>query len=97
MTYKFYKENEGKLTREERARFSLLGARLRHEEQVAEVRQTGLAVWRARANLLNKGDLEGLLYDIVQRRDAEIKRLNEILVTKEAVIDDLTPWKVNFS
>ena len=97
MTYEFYKENVGKLTKEERARFSLLGAKLRLEEQQEELRQAGIAAYVAKANILRKGDIAGLLYDKVKELEKTIMLKDEQLKMKNEIIahyKEKEPWRV---
>ena len=81
MTYQFYKENVGKLRKEVRSKFKDFGMQLQYEEQKALERQVGIDSWKVRADVLNGGDLVGLLYDQLQSKK-EMIRIKDISIRK---------------
>lgn len=99
MTYQFYKDNIGKLTKEVRAKFKYFGMQLQLEERQAEERQAGIKALKTRADILGN-DLAGLLYDKLQKEKeaCHIKDL-AIRALKEQVknYQDKEPWITNGS
>ncbi len=97
MTYQFYKDNIGKLTKKQRGKYKSLGLQLKHEEWKEEYRQTGISSWRKRAEILNDGDTVGLLYDTLQtEKDKTHRQGVEIRMMKEQLKEyrDKEPWHV---
>ena len=77
MTYEEYKEDLGKLTKAVRSKHPIFAHKLRLEELHTEQKKAGIAAWKARADIINDGDLDGLLYDKLSetREDLRVARL----------------------
>ena len=88
MTYEFYKENFGKMTKVMRNNQPIWRRRLQLELQAEEARLVGIASWRARADALNEGDIVGLLYDKLQEAKEIILKQEKELTFKEEVIQE---------
>jgi len=94
MTYQFYKDNIGKLTKEVRAKFKFLGMKLRYEEEQELLRKTGIHAWVKRAAILNDGDTIGLLYDKLQESKEENRKQGLIIMDLKKQLEDNEPWQV---